>query len=60
MHQLLESSETSSLKNLAREMSEGIMVVFFPSSPPPLQKKKIKIKNTILVYVAALWFYVCI
>lgn len=25
-HQLLESSETSSLKNLAREMSEGIMV----------------------------------
>lgn len=59
MHQLLESSETSSLKNLAREMSEGIMV-FFPSSPPPLKKKKIKIKNTILVYVAALWFYVCI
>lgn len=55
LHQLLESSETSSLKNLAREMREGIGV--FVSLVAHTSSNK-QTNKAIVVYVAAVQYCV--
>lgn len=52
LHQLLESSETSSLKNLAREIREGIGVFVSLVAHHLFKQTNKQTKQAIVVYVA--------